>query len=154
EAQAERKRVRMELEGSYESLFHQTRIPAFVLSLWDSDLAQALRGPHLERAIGVIYLPETERMSHYFRGRLPEQFDPVIHIDRTKALLPLERTSTWEAGETPETYPFAVGRAECTRKSALIAGHLGLHFAIRLTKYTTASGGRYGCFSNAVFAVP
>ena len=108
EAQAERKRVRMALEGSYESLFHQTRIPAFVLSLWDSDLAQALRGPHLERAIGVIYLPETERMSHYFRGRLPEQFDAVIHIDRTKALIPLERTSTWEAGETPETYPFAV----------------------------------------------
>ena len=81
----------MALEGSYESLFHQTRIPAFVLSLWDSDLAQALRGPHLERAIGVIYLPETERMSHYFRGRLPEQFDAVIHIDRTKALIPLER---------------------------------------------------------------
>jgi erythromycin esterase-like protein len=59
----------------------------------------------LERAIGVIYLPETERLSHYFFARLVEQFDAVIHFDTTNAVEPLERTSEWEKGEFPETYP-------------------------------------------------
>jgi erythromycin esterase-like protein len=68
----------------------------------------ALSTPLLERAIGVIYRPETERLSHYFRSRMPGQFDAVIQIDRTTALIPFERTSAWEAGEVPETYPFAV----------------------------------------------
>jgi erythromycin esterase-like protein len=62
----------------------------------------------LERAIGVIYRPETERQSHYFRSRVADQFDAVIHIDDTRALEPLERTAGWEQGEAPETYPFAV----------------------------------------------
>jgi erythromycin esterase-like protein len=62
----------------------------------------------LERAIGVIYLPESERVSHYFNARLADQFDAVIHLDQTRAVEPLERTSQWEAGELPETYPFAV----------------------------------------------
>jgi erythromycin esterase-like protein len=62
----------------------------------------------LERAIGVIYLPETERLSHYFYARLAEQFDAMIHVDQTRAVEPLERTSQWEAGEVPETFPFAV----------------------------------------------
>lgn len=108
DAPAERKRVRPALEGSYEAVLHQTRIPAFLLSMRDAHIRELLRGPLLERAIGVIYLPQSERLSHYFECRLPEQFDAVIHIDRTKALIPFERTSTWEAGETPETYPFAV----------------------------------------------
>jgi erythromycin esterase-like protein len=108
DAPAERKRVRLALDGSYEALFHQTRIPAFLLLLRDARIRAVLRGPLLERAIGVIYLPQTERLSHYFECRLPDQFDAIIHIDRTKALIPFERTSTWEAGETPETYPFAV----------------------------------------------
>lgn len=104
---AERKRVRPALERSYEELFHQTGIPAFSLRL-HQQVAEVLRGPLLERAIGVIYRPESERLSHYFECQLPGQFDAVIHIDRTKALIPLERVSTWEAGEAPETYPFAV----------------------------------------------
>jgi erythromycin esterase-like protein len=108
DAPAERKRVRPALPGSYEALFHQTRIPAFLLPLHDTEVARALRASLLERAIGVIYLPATERMSHYFECRLPDQFDAVVHLDRTKALIPLERISTWEAGEIPETYPFAV----------------------------------------------
>jgi erythromycin esterase-like protein len=62
----------------------------------------------LERAIGVIYLPETERLSHYFLARLADQFDAVIHLDETRAVEPLERTSQWDAGEVPETFPFAV----------------------------------------------
>jgi erythromycin esterase-like protein len=108
EAPAERKRVRLAVEGSYESAFHQTCIPAFILPLHDREVARALHDLRLERAIGVIYLPESERLSHYFKCRISEQFDAVIHIDRTQALIPFERTSTWQAGETPETYPFAV----------------------------------------------
>jgi erythromycin esterase-like protein len=67
-----------------------------------------LREPRIERAIGVIYRPETERLSHYFQARLPDQFDAIIHIDETRALEPLERTSIWDEGELPETFPFQV----------------------------------------------
>jgi erythromycin esterase-like protein len=65
-------------------------------------------GPRLERAIGVIYRPESERLSHYFHARLPKQFDAVIHIEETRAVEPLERTSIWDEAELPETYPFKV----------------------------------------------
>ena len=61
--------------------------------------------PHLERAIGVLYLPQTERQSHYFSATLARQFDFVIHIDDTRAVEPLERSTGWEAGEVAETYP-------------------------------------------------
>ena len=61
-----------------------------------------------QRAIGVIDRPETERQSHYFRARVADQFDAVIHVDDTRAVEPLERTAAWERGEVPETYPFAV----------------------------------------------
>jgi erythromycin esterase-like protein len=71
-------------------------------------IAQQLRNPRLERAIGVIYRPETERQSHYFRARLPDQFDAVLHFDETRAAKPLESTAEWETGELPETFPFAV----------------------------------------------
>ena len=53
----------------------------------------------------MIYVPQTERQSHYFHACLPEQFDFVIHIDETRAVEPLERTAGWEAGEVAETYP-------------------------------------------------
>jgi hypothetical protein len=53
----------------------------------------------------VIYRPETERWSHYFEACLPDQFDALIHLDETRALEPLERSSEWERGELPETYP-------------------------------------------------
>jgi erythromycin esterase-like protein len=108
EAPAERKRVRPALNGSYEAMFHRTGIPDFLLDLHDARVAEALSGPLLERAIGVIYLPQSERVSHYFHSQLPRQFDAVIHMDRTRALIPLDRISSWEAGETPDTYPFAV----------------------------------------------
>jgi erythromycin esterase-like protein len=65
----------------------------------------ALRQPMLERAIGVIYLPETERISHYFHARLSDQFDAELHFDETRAVEPIERTSEWETGEVPETFP-------------------------------------------------
>src|SRR5258705_8266865 len=104
---AERKRVRPALAGSYEALFHAAGRDRFLLVVNDSDaIARQLRVPRLERAIGVIYRPETERQSHYFRARLPDQFDAVLHFDETRAIKPLESTEEWETGELPETFPF------------------------------------------------
>jgi erythromycin esterase-like protein len=106
---AERKRVRAALSGSYEALFHETALPEFLLTLRGSKwLTGVLSQGMLERAIGVIYLTESEWLSHYFDARLTDQFDAVIHLDQTRAVEPLERTAQWEAGEFPETYPFAV----------------------------------------------
>jgi erythromycin esterase-like protein/predicted phosphoribosyltransferase len=106
---AERKRVRPALAGSYEALFHAAERDRFLLVLNDSEtIARQLRLPRLERAMGVIYRPETERQSHYFRARLPDQFDSVLHFDETRAVKPLESTEEWETGELPETFPFAV----------------------------------------------
>lgn len=62
----------------------------------------------LERAIGVVYRPETERMSYYFHAKILEQFDAVIHFDRTQAVRPLDRTTEWDSDTVPETYPFSV----------------------------------------------
>ena len=108
-ARAERKNVRPALPGSYEELFHEIGLPRFWINLRErGDKIDTLRAPRLERAIGVIYRPETERSSHYFHARLPEQFDVLIHIDETRAVEPLKRTSIWDKGELPETYPFTV----------------------------------------------
>ena len=104
----ERRRVRPAIAGSYELLFHQADIPRFLLLLRGNEALASLHERRQERAIGVIYRPETERISHYFATRLPDQFDALIHIDETRAVEPLERTSGWEAGEPPETFPFAV----------------------------------------------
>jgi erythromycin esterase-like protein/predicted phosphoribosyltransferase len=103
---AHRKHVRPAQAGSYERLFHDVHVPRFLLPLrTDPELASALAAPRLERAIGVLYLPESERASHYFHARLPEQFDFVLHLDETRAVEPLERSALWEAGEVAETFP-------------------------------------------------
>jgi erythromycin esterase-like protein len=105
---AERKNVRPALQGSYEELFHETGLPRFWIDLRGAGQIGVLQQRRIERAIGVIYRPESERLSHYFHARLPEQFDAIIHLDETRAVEPLERTSAWEEGELPETYPFKV----------------------------------------------
>ena len=106
---AERKRVCSALPESYEALFHDTGLPRFLLNLRAENPAVAgLRQSRLERAIGVIYRPETERISHYFETRLPEQFDAVLHFDQTRAIAPLELTPQWETGEAPETFPSGI----------------------------------------------
>ena len=106
---AERKRVRPALVNSYEALFHDVSIPRFFLTLRNMGHAtSALNEPLLERAIGVIYRPETERASHYFQARLSPQFDAVIHFDETRAVEPLERTVEWQEGEVPETFPTGI----------------------------------------------
>jgi erythromycin esterase-like protein len=104
---AERNRVRPGLPGSYEALFHDVGPARFLLPLRDGGAASdALRGPLLQRAIGVIYRPQTERLSHYIHARLPDQFDVLIHLDQTDAVVPLDRdTGHEEAGELPETFP-------------------------------------------------
>jgi erythromycin esterase-like protein len=106
---AERKQVRPALPESVEELFREVGHKEFLVDLIHTLRApQPLRLPRLQRAIGVIYRPETERHSHYFQTRVADQFDAVIHIDETRAVEPLERTARREEGEFPETYPFAV----------------------------------------------
>ena len=103
---AERKTVRPALNSSYENLFHESGLDRSLLLMpKSSSLAAALEPPLLERAIGVIYRPETERQSHYFRASLSRQFDAVVHIDETRAVEPLERTTDWTEGEEMETFP-------------------------------------------------
>lgn len=106
DAPAERKQVRPAHRASYEALFHEIETPRFFLNLRDNGrLAAQLRTEKLERAIGVIYRPETEMQSHYFHARLSDQFDAVLHFDHTRAVEPLERTAEWELGEVEETFP-------------------------------------------------
>jgi erythromycin esterase-like protein len=106
---AQRKWVRPALPESVEELFHEAGEKGFLVAFGGgSRVAEVLRSARLERAIGVVYRPETERPSHYFRARPADQFDAVIHVDETRAVEPLERTGQWEEGEVPELYPFAV----------------------------------------------
>jgi erythromycin esterase-like protein len=94
------------LAGSYERLFHEAGTGWFWIDLRaTNDAVKLLRQRRLERAIGVIYRPDAERWSHYFEACLPDQFDAIIHLDETRALEPLERSSEWDRGELPETYP-------------------------------------------------
>jgi erythromycin esterase-like protein len=85
-----RKTVRPALPGSYPDLFHRTGLDAFLLVIRDAPVREALRQPRLDRAIGVIYLPQTERVSHYSHARMAEQFDALIYLDETRAVDPLE----------------------------------------------------------------
>jgi erythromycin esterase-like protein len=108
-AEAQRRRVRPALPESCEALLHASGVERFLLA--DAGAGRtglALRRPQLERAIGVIYRPETERASHYFTARPADQFDALVHLDVTRAVEPLERTGAWELGEPPETYPTAL----------------------------------------------
>ena len=103
---AERKTVRPALPGSIEELLHETGKDSFMVTMHDdSPAGAALEVVRLGRAIGVIYLPQTERQSHYFHVRPSDQFDAMIHIDSTRALTPLEPDSVWIEGQNPETYP-------------------------------------------------
>ena len=102
------KNVQPSLGESYEAVFHATRLPRFMLDLRDrsgGSPRQALMAPRLERAIGVIYRPETELASHYFQAVLPRQFDSYIWFDQSRAVTPLQ---TEEIAGLPETYPFGV----------------------------------------------
>ena len=110
---ARRRTVRPGLPESYEHLLHEVvderLAPArFWMPMTDPDAAAVLAEPRLERAIGVVYRPQTERASHYFPARLDRQFDAVVHIDRTSALQPLDDIAAWDPLEPPETYPTGI----------------------------------------------
>ncbi len=102
------KTLRPSLTDSYEQLCHETGLPAFMLGLRGSGsepLQLGLSKPRLERAIGVIYRPETELASHYFHAVLPQQFDEYVWIDTTHAVQPF---NTDELEGLPDTYPFGL----------------------------------------------
>lgn len=108
EGAMEIKRVRPSHPDSYERLMHLSEMDAFFLPLTKSknqQLTTALASRRLERAIGVIYRPDTERMSHYFDASLPHQFDEWIWIDETSAVRPL---TTRQAAEHEPPHPFAI----------------------------------------------
>jgi protein-L-isoaspartate(D-aspartate) O-methyltransferase len=102
------KRVRPAHQDSYERRCHESRVPAFLLHLrhpGNPALREELMVPHLDRAIGVIYRPETELQSHYFQAALPAQFDEYIWFDETRAVKPLQ---VHEITGAPDTYPFGL----------------------------------------------
>jgi erythromycin esterase-like protein len=87
-APAERKTIKPGFESSYEEVFHHLKDKNFFLDLTGNyhQLEHLLKLPRLQRAIGVIYRPETERLSHYYYARLLQQFNGVIHLDQTTAV--------------------------------------------------------------------
>ena len=106
---AQRKRVRPGLRGSYEEVLHDVGgDPYYLIFRGGGAAAEELAQPRLQRAIGVIYRPDTERHSHYFEAEVTRQFDAMIHFDETRAVEPLERGATWRSEEPPETYPSGI----------------------------------------------
>jgi erythromycin esterase-like protein len=104
-------RVRPSHPDSYESLFHQAGVPASLTHLRDprrKELRDELIPALLERAIGVIYRPETERASHYFYTSLPRQFDEYVWFDESNAVTPLAPPRDRPTGREPDTYPFGL----------------------------------------------
>ncbi|HYE56875.1 MAG TPA: erythromycin esterase family protein, partial [Rhodothermales bacterium] len=97
--------VRPSRDDAYEGLCHRSGVSNFFLPLRTADdtLREALTSPRLERAIGVIYRPETERLSHYFEAVLPRQFDEYVWFDETRAVTPLGPS---HAPTLPQRHPF------------------------------------------------
>lgn len=91
EGEPERRTLRAALPESHEAVMHTVGLPRFLLSLREQGVARLLAGPRIQRAVGVVYRPERERQSHYYSVTLPEEFDALIHLDRTSALEPLDR---------------------------------------------------------------
>jgi erythromycin esterase-like protein len=106
---AQRMQVQPGLDGSYEQLLHETGVPAFMLLLREMrDDAGWLAGPRLQRAIGVIYRPDSERFSHYYEAHLTAQFDALLHFDRSSALEPLAHAADAAPVEEAETFPSGI----------------------------------------------
>lgn len=107
---ATRMHVRPSLPGSVERLLHDTGLPAFFIDLdaLGEAAEDAAHEPRLHRAIGVIYRPATERLSHYFHTRLCAHYDALVHVDETRAVEPLEARAPWDPSEAPETFPSGV----------------------------------------------
>ena len=104
-------KVNPSIPESYENLCHKSQIPSFTLPLKEKDSGNKIRNllstPKLERAIGVLYRPKTERMSHYFHAVLPSQFDEYIWFNKSKAVTPISHT-TIEQKELGDFHPFGL----------------------------------------------
>jgi erythromycin esterase-like protein len=96
------KTVRPSLPESYGALFREVGPERFLLDLRQSSVRQVLGAMRPQRAIGVLYLPETERMSHYFDAALPNQFDAFVFLEETRAVTPVTGTQG-----LPQDHPFA-----------------------------------------------
>ncbi len=107
DAAMEVKRVRPSLPGSYETCSHEAGLPRYLLDLRsaEAELRDALTEPRLQRYIGVIYRPDTERWSHYAEASLPDQYDAWVWFDETEAVTPLGEEPR---GGEDETYPFGL----------------------------------------------
>lgn len=105
DAPMEIKTVRPALTGSYENICHESGASQFFLPLRKGRAVDGLMKPRLERAIGVIYRPQTELQSHYFEAILPRQYDEYVWFDESSAVTPL---TTKELKGAPETYPFGL----------------------------------------------
>ncbi len=98
--------IRPAREDSYEGLFRHSGLPRFLTDWRQSEsLREALSTPRLERAIGVVYRPDNEYLSHYFEAVLAEQFDAYVWFEETRAVNPLPQT---RPGDVPDTYPFGL----------------------------------------------
>ena len=106
------KRINPSMDESYEKLSHDSGMPSFLLDLREGENRQVfaqLLEPHLERFIGVIYRPETERWSHYSQAILPYQFDGWAWFDETEAITPLPgKVRPGEQASADETWPFGL----------------------------------------------
>ena len=94
------KRVRPALPGSHEAVFRESGLPSALLDLRGRDVRPAFAQPRLERAIGVVYRPGTERQSHYFEAVLPEQFDAFVWFAETAAVTPLADAGQAQGADT------------------------------------------------------
>jgi protein-L-isoaspartate(D-aspartate) O-methyltransferase len=102
------KRVNPSRPDSYERQCHDSDVPRFLLDLREGQheaVREALMEARLERYIGVIYRPDTERWSHYSAAILPSQFDAWVWFDETSAVTPLP---TVQRAGAEETYPFGL----------------------------------------------
>ncbi len=109
ESPSELKTVLPAREDSIEHLLHVAKPGNFLLPIRGREkLSEQLHVQRLERAIGVVYLPESERLSHYFYSDLASQFDAVIHFDKTRAVKPLDPSANMVHVEIPETYPTGI----------------------------------------------
>jgi erythromycin esterase-like protein len=106
------KRINPSMPESYERLCHESGAGRFLLDLRDGEnrrVSTALMEPHLERYIGVIYRPETERWSHYSQAILPRQYDGWVWFDETDAVTPLPgEVRPGEEASVDETWPFGL----------------------------------------------
>lgn len=104
---ARTKNVRPPPDGSCEALLSAVSTDPFVLDLREGEAAEAFAETRLERAIGVIYRPQTERVSHWFDARMAGQLDAVAHVHETTAVVPLDAAAE-EGADAPETWPSGV----------------------------------------------